>query len=138
MNIFAGQIEQYLFASTVDVYAKTAVVYPLAEDAERNPRNSFSYAVKKAQCEKIFWKAHQEKKFAITIIRPAHTYCEGVTPLLQVFGWTTDHLDRIQKGKPVIIHGDGTSLWSSLYAEDLAVAFSNAISNPNTYGKAYN
>ena len=138
VQTFAGRIEQYLFVSTVDVYTKPAAVYPVTEDAERNPRKSFAYAWKKAQCEEVFFKAHREKRFAVTIIRPAHTYCEGVTPLLQVFGWTTDHLDRIQKGKPVIIHGDGTSLWSSLYAEDLAVPLANALLTPLAYGKAYN
>lgn len=138
VRAFGGRIEQYLFVSTVDVYTKPAAVYPVTEDAERNPRESFSYAVGKAQCEEIFFGAHREKKFEVTIARPAHTYCEGVTPLLQVFGWTTDHLDRMEKGKPVIIPGDGTSLWSSLYAEDLAIPLANALLNPVAYGKAYN
>lgn len=138
VQTFAGRIEQYLFVSTVDVYTKPASVYPVTEDAERNPRKSFAYAWGKAQCEEVFFKAHREKRFEVTIIRPAHTYCEGVTPLLQVFGWTTDHLDRIRKRKPVIIHGDGTSLWSSLYAEDLAIPLARALLNPVVYGKAYN
>lgn len=138
VRAFAGKIAQYLFVSTVDVYTKPAKVYPITEDMERNPRPSFSYALGKVQCEEVFFRAHQEKKFQVTIARPAHTYCEGVTPLLQVFGWTTDHLDRMRKGKPVIIHGDGTSLWSSLYAEDLAIPLANALLNPVTYGKAYN
>uniref|UniRef100_A0A7V3YN02 NAD-dependent epimerase/dehydratase family protein n=1 Tax=Candidatus Caldatribacterium californiense TaxID=1454726 RepID=A0A7V3YN02_9BACT len=138
VQTFSGKIEQYLFVSTVDVYTKPAAVYPVTEDAERNPRKSFAYAWKKAQCEEVFFKAHREKRCAVTIIRPAHTYCEGVTPLLQVFGWTTDHLDRIRKGKPVMLHGDGTSLWSSLYAEDLAIPLARALLNPVAYGKAYN
>ena len=138
VNVFAHKITQYVFVSTVDVYTKPAKVYPICEEAECKPRLSFFYAWEKAQCEEVFFAACREDKFSVTIVRPAHTYSEGVTPLLQVFGWTTDHLDRLKKGKPIILHGDGNSLWSSCHAEDVAESIANTVLNRTSYGKAYN
>ncbi len=136
ISAFGGRVKQYLFVSTVDVYTKPARVYPITEEMERNPRSTSPYAWKKARCEEIFLVAHVRGEFTVTIVRPAHTYGEGVTPLLQVLGGT-DHLDRLPKGKPIILHGDGNSLWSSCYAKDVAEAIANAVLNTNAYGQAY-
>ncbi len=138
LEFFKGKVNQYIFVSTVDVYTKPARTYPVDENAERKPRPSFPYALKKFQCEEIFSGAHVEKALTLTVFRPAHTYGEGVTPLLEVFGWGTYHLDRLRKGKPVILHGDGNALWSSCYAADVAEAIVSAVLNEKAYGKAYN
>lgn len=138
VEFLKGKVNQYIFVSTVDVYTKPAKVYPVGENAERRPRSSFPYALKKFQCEEIFFATHNRKAFFLTVLRLTHTYGEGITPLLETFGWGTYHLDRLKKGKLVILHGDGNALWSSRYAADVAEAIVSAVLNEKAYGKAYN
>ncbi len=134
IRAFRGRIEQLIFCSTVDVYNKPAVFYPYRED---HPRQAASeYGRNKARCEDILLRAHEQGAFKVTIIRPAHTYGEGGT-LIHTFGWRTTYLDRLRKGKPIIQHGDGNSLWVACHIDDVARAFVNAIGNERAYGKAY-
>ncbi|CAA9590441.1 MAG: hypothetical protein AVDCRST_MAG18-5035 [uncultured Thermomicrobiales bacterium] len=134
---FRGRAGQYLFCSTVDVYNKPAARYPITEDELlREGPGVFSYAHDKAECERIFLAAHGRGDFAVTIIRPAHTYGEGST-VLHTFRGATTYLDRLRKGKPVIVHGDGTSLWVSCHRDDVAWAFAAAVGDERTYGRAY-
>jgi nucleoside-diphosphate-sugar epimerase len=72
----------------------------------------------------------------VTILRPAHTYGEGGN-IIHTFGWETYFLDRLLKGKPVIVHGDGEALWVSCHIDDVGRAFVNAVGNENAYGKTY-
>jgi nucleoside-diphosphate-sugar epimerase len=133
---FRGRIAQYIFCSTVDVYTKPAAHYPVREDAERKPSPSFPYAFDKALCEQVLMEAHERGDFAVTIVRPAWTYGEGGS-ILHTFGWNTFFLDRLCKGKPVIVHGDGTSLWVACHRSDVAGAFVGAVANERAYGKGY-
>lgn len=136
VRAFTGRTEQYIFCSTVDVYTKPAARYPIQEDAERKPDPAFSYALNKAACEEILLAAHRRSDLAITIIRPAHTYGEGGA-LLHSLGWSTRYIDRIRKGRPIPVHGDGSSLWSSCHVDDVAAAFANAAGQSHVLGKAY-
>jgi nucleoside-diphosphate-sugar epimerase len=136
VEAFQGNVGQYIFCSTVDVYTKPASRYPITEDAPRQPSKEFMYAYDKAQCEEIFSSAYEQSNFPVTIIRPAYTYREGVG-ILHTFGWSTDYLERIRIGKPIITHGDGNSFWVACHADDVARAFVNAVSNLETIGKAY-
>ena len=134
VRAFSRRVGQLIFCSTVDVYNKPAVFYPYRED---HPREAASdYGRNKAKCEDILMEAHEQGDFKVTIIRPAHTYGEGGT-LIHTFGWRTSYLDRIRKGKPVIQHGDGNSLWVVCHIDDVARTFVNAIGNEKAYGKAY-
>lgn len=136
VRAFVGRTAQYIFCSTVDVYTKPAAAYPIREDAERKPDPAFGYAYDKAACEEILLAAHARGALPVTLIRPAHTYGEGGA-LLHTLGWDTRYIDRIRKGKPILVHGDGSSLWSSCHVDDVAAAFVHACANPVTYGKAY-
>ena len=136
VRAFHGRTEQFIFCSTVDVYTKPAPNYPIAEDCERCPSESFPYAFSKARCEEIFEGTHKEGAFALTIIRPAMTYGEG-RGLVHTFRGGMYYLQRIRDGLPIIVHGDGSSLWSVSHREDVALAFANAVGNTATYGKAY-
>ena len=136
IRAFAGRTAQYLFCSTVDVYTKPAARYPVREDAERVPSPSFPYAYDKAKCERLFEEAHARGGFALTTIRPAWTYGEGGA-ILHTFGWSTYYLDRLRKGKPIIIHGDGTSFWAACHRDDVARAFVGAVGNEGAFGKGY-
>ena len=134
IRAFKGRIDQYIFCSTVDVYAKPANRLPYTES---EPRNSITeYGQNKVKCEDRFIDAHNRSDFKVTIIRPAATYGEGGT-IIHSLGWKTTYLDRIRKGKPIIVHGDGNSLWVMCHIEDVARAHIAACGNPKTYGRAY-
>jgi nucleoside-diphosphate-sugar epimerase len=136
VRAFAGRTDHYIFCSTVDVYTKPAANYPIREDAERKPDPAFGYAFDKAACEEILLAAHARGALPVTLIRPAHTYGEGGA-LLHTLGWDTRYIDRIRKGRPLLVHGDGNSLWSSCHVDDVAAAFVHACGNPAVHGKAY-
>jgi nucleoside-diphosphate-sugar epimerase len=128
-----GQVGQLIFCSTVDVYKKPAGRYPYTEQEEYGGLNEYSR--NKVLLEKMLRSAEQEGAFPLTIIRPAYTYGEGRGPIHPV-SWDAC-LDRIRKGKPVVVHGDGQSLWGCNHASDVGRTFVNAAGNPSTFGKAY-
>jgi nucleoside-diphosphate-sugar epimerase len=134
IRIFKERVGQFIFCSTVDVYTKPPEQFPVTE---AQPRQALSdYGRNKARCEDLFMSAHEEGHFPVTIIRPAHTYGEGGN-IIHTFGWGTYFLDRLLKGKPVIVHGDGESLWVSCHRDDVARAFVNAVGNEKAFGNAY-
>ena len=136
VRAFRGRTAQYVFCSTVDVYTKPAGAYPVREDAERQPSPSFPYAYDKARCERLLEQAHTRGDFALTMIRPAWTYGESGT-IIHTLGWNTYLLDRLSKGRPVILPGDGTSFWVACHRDDVARAFVGALGNERASGKAY-
>lgn len=133
----SGRTAHYIFCSTVDVYTKPAAQYPIVESCERVPRPSFDYAYQKAACERVLWEAHEGGRLQVTAIRPAHTYGEGGR-VLHTFGFDTWIIDRIRRGLPLVVHGDGRSLWSSCHRDDVASAFVSAAAHPGVAsGRAY-
>ncbi len=136
VRAFRGRTAHYIFCSTVDVYARPASAYPVVEDEPRRPISG--YAVKKVLCENILTDAHSRGDFAVTILRPAYTYGEGAHGVIHSLGFHTSFLDRIRKGLPIIVHGNGNSLWNPCHVDDVARAFVNAAGNPGAFGKAYN
>ena len=139
VETFGGRAGQFIFCSTVDVYTKTPASYPVTEATGLvEARSTFPYAWKKVECEKVLWEAHRKGDFQLSIIRPAFTYNETRSPGIHSFGGQTYHLDRVLKGKPIILHGDGTSIWATTHRDDVAAAFVNAIGNTRTYGEDYN
>ena len=137
IRAFRGCIGQFIFCSTVDVYTKPAQHYPIREDAARHPMPSFPYAYNKAKCERLLDEAHERGDFPVTIIRPAHTYGEG-RGLIHSFGLGgAYYFHRIRLGKPIITHGDGSSLWAACHRDDVGRAFAEAVGNEKTFGKGY-
>lgn len=134
VRVFRGRIGQFIFCSTVDVYRKPAARYPYIEDESYGGLNT--YSSNKVICEKTLRAAHERRDFPVTIIRPAYTYGDG-RGVLYPFGTGSTYLERIRAGKPIIIHGDGSSLWAACHSEDVARAFVNAAQNPVTFGKCY-
>ena len=132
--IFRGRTEHFVFCSTVDVYERLWHRLPIREDEARHPRSP--YGEKKVKCEDIFMAAHARGDLAVTVMRPAHTYGEGGR-MLNSMGFRTTYLDRIRKGKPIIVHGDGKSLWVTCHIDDVAPTFVAAAGNPVAFGKAY-
>jgi nucleoside-diphosphate-sugar epimerase len=139
VRAFRGRTRQLLFCSTVDVYDKAPSGYPVSEEnAVVRAKPSFPYAWKKVCCEQTLWAAHQRGDFALTVLRPAFTYNETWSPGIHTFGGQTYHLDRLIKGKPIILHGDGTSIWVATHRDDTATAFVGAVGNERAFGQAYN
>ena len=134
IEAFAGDIDQYLFCSTIDIYARPPERNPITEEAAREPDVS-QYGADKADAEDRFM-AVDGKAFAATVIRPWSTYGEGGT-ILHSLGTDTRYIERIRAGEPIIVHGDGTSIWGPCHRDDVARAFVAAIGNPDAYGEAY-
>jgi nucleoside-diphosphate-sugar epimerase len=137
MRAFKGNIGQFIFCSTVDVFRKPAARYPIREGDEKGADPAFYYAYNKVLCEEVLEKAQHRGDFPVTIIRPAATYNDTWSPI-SLLGPGTTLLKRIREGKPVIVLGDGTSFWVSSHRDDVAKAFAAAAGNVDTYGKAYN
>lgn len=134
VRAFSGRIGQFIFCSTVDVYRKPATRYPYTEMEPYGGLNT--YSKNKVICEQILLAAHQRGDFPVTIIRPAYTYGESRGVLYPV-GSGGAYLDRIRQGKPIIVHGDGSSLWVACHIDDVARAFVGAIGNIGAFGKVY-
>jgi nucleoside-diphosphate-sugar epimerase len=134
VRAFTGRTGQVIFCSTVDVYNKPADTYPVSEEQSRG--GVTAYGKNKARCEKTLLEAHERGDFNVTIIRPAYTYGEGGS-IVHTFGWGTAYLDRISKGKPIVVHGDGSSMWVACHVEDVARAFVSALGNERAFGQAY-
>lgn len=138
IRLFAGRTKQFIFCSTVDVFSKTPSYYPVTEESPLGALPSFPYAYKKMKCEELLWEAHRQQKFQLTILRPSATYNESWSPGVHSFGGQSYHLDRIKRGKPIIMHGDGTAIWLESYCSDTASAFTGAVGNSTAYGQSYN
>jgi len=133
VRAFRNKIGQFIFCSTVDVYKKPATRYPYTEQEIYGGLNEYSRH--KVVLEKTLLAAEKEGAFPLTIIRPAYTYGEGRGPIHPV-SWDAC-LDRIRKGKPVVVHGEGQSLWACNHASDVGRTFAVACGNQKTFGQAY-
>jgi nucleoside-diphosphate-sugar epimerase len=134
VRAFKGRVGHFIFCSTVDVYQKPAGHYPVTEAQGYGGLND--YSLKKVKIEQTLRAAHDRGDFPLTIIRPAYTYGEGRGPI-HTFGGKTTYLDRLRKGKPIVVHGDGSSFWTACHKEDVARAFVAAVGQPHTFGKSY-
>lgn len=125
VELFRGRTGQYLFISTASAYQKPPARLPITESTPlRNP--FWQYSRDKIACEEIFTAAYREDGFPVTIVRPSSTYDHTRLPLL--FGWTDVH--RMRAGMPVVVHGDGTSLWTLTHTDDFAVGFTGLFGLP--------
>ena len=136
-NLFKNKTKQYMFISSASAYQKPLSNYIITEGTPvSNPY--WEYSRNKIACEEFLMKKYREEKFPITIIRPSHTYDERSVPL-GVHGkngsWQV--IKRILEGKPVIIHGDGTSLWTMTHNSDFAKAFVGLIGNIHALGEIF-
>jgi len=132
IEIFSGKTDQYIFISSASAYEKPISKLPITEETPLiNP--FWQYSRDKAECERILLEAYKSKKFPVTIVRPSHTY--DCTLIPTDFGYTI--LDRMIKGKKVIIHGDGTSLWVLTHNTDFAVGFIGLFGKKEAIGEAF-
>ena len=132
LDQFADRCGQYVFISSASAYQKPPQRLPITESTPlRNP--FWQYSRDKIACEDLLVAAYRERGIPITIVRPSHTYDERLIPTM---GHWTD-IARLRQGKPVVIHGDGTSLWTLTHSDDFAVAFTGLLGNPSAIGEAF-
>lgn len=137
IRLFRGRTRQYVYISSASAYAKPARNHVITEGtALANPY--WQYSRNKIACEELLMREYREHDFPVTIVRPSHTYCERGVPL-SVHGpkgsWPV--LKRMMEGKPVLVHGDGSSLWTLTWNEDFARGFIGLLGNPKAIGEAF-
>jgi nucleoside-diphosphate-sugar epimerase len=132
-TVFDGRIGQYVFISSVSVYARPVPQLPVTESTPRR-QPVYGYARDKIACEVLLEEAFRDSGFPLTIVRPGHTYDRTRVPLLA--GWTA--IDRMRAGRPVVVHGDGTSLWTLMHTRDFARAFVPLLGNGHAVGESVN
>jgi nucleoside-diphosphate-sugar epimerase len=135
IDLFSGKTGQYIFISSASAYQKPPKNYLVTEDTPlENPH--WEYSRNKAACEALLWKAFHESKFPATVVRPSLTYSRVMLPCA-MGGHDYTVIDRIRKGQPLVVHGDGTSLWVMTHARDFALAFVGMLGKPESLGQAY-
>ena len=136
-RLFAGRTRQYVFISSASAYHKPARGYVITEGTTlANPH--WQYSRNKIACEEMLMKWYREEGFPVTIVRPSHTYCERSVPLgLHGTKGSWQVLRRMMEGKPVLVHGDGSSLWTMTWNEDFARGFIGLLGNPHALGEAF-
>jgi nucleoside-diphosphate-sugar epimerase len=132
-ELFAGRAGQYVFISTCSVFARPVPQLPVTESSPRR-QPVFGYARDKIACEEFLTGAYRAGGLPLTIVRPFHTYDATVVPVLA--GWTA--IERMRAGRPVIVHGDGTSLWTLMHASDFARALVPLLGNGHAIGESVN
>lgn len=131
IELFSGRTGQYVFISSASAYQKPIAHLPIVESTPlRNP--FWEYSRNKIACEDLLVSAYRASGFPMTIVRPSHTYDPTLVPLDG--GWTA--LDRLRRGAPIVLHGDGTSLWTLTNSRDFAGAFVGLLGNPHAIGCA--
>jgi nucleoside-diphosphate-sugar epimerase len=135
IETFAGRTQQVIFCSTVCACGGPALSYPIKEMDPLRPISG--YGRNKARCEELLLQAGERGDFAVTVLRPSQTYGEGGV-IVHSMGGSTAYIDRIRKGKPIIVHGDGSCIWAACHIDDVARGFVGAVGNPKAHGNIYN
>ena len=129
---FAGRVGQYVFISSASAYQTPPARLPVTESTPlRNP--AWRYSRDKIACEDVLVAAYRDTGFPATVVRPSHTYDRTLVPFDG--GWTV--LDRMRRGAEVLVHGDGTSLWTLTHHTDFARGFVPLLGHPRTVGEAF-
>jgi nucleoside-diphosphate-sugar epimerase len=135
LEIFRKRTKQYVFISSASAYEKPPRSHVITESTPlRNPY--WDYSRNKIACEDRLLSEYRQTGLPVTVVRPSLTY-DSVLPIA-VGGWgCATLLDRLLAGRPIIVHGDGTSLWTVTHAEDFAKGFVPLLGHPRSLGQAY-
>ena len=135
LKLFSGKCSQFVFISSASAYQKPPSSVIIRESTPlHNPY--WQYSRNKIACEERLLQAYREQGFPMTIVRPSHTYDKYIP--VAVGAWDKFTIvDRMRKSLPVIVHGDGTSLWALTHAEDFAVGFLGLLGHPGALGQPF-
>ncbi|MBN1479280.1 NAD-dependent epimerase/dehydratase family protein [candidate division KSB1 bacterium] len=130
--ILAGRLKQFIFISSASAYQTPPARLPVSEKTPlENP--FWAYSREKIACENKLMQLYRENGFPVTIVRPSHTYDRTMLPCRG--GWTTIY--RMRRNNKVVIHGDGTSLWTLTHHKDFAKGFVGLLGNERAIGEAF-
>ncbi len=131
-DLFRGRVGQYVFISSASAYQTPPARLPITESTPlRNPY--WEYSRNKIACEDLLTSLYRDEGYPITVVRPSHTYVQTSVPLDG--GWTA--VDRMRRGEPIVVHGDGTALWTLTHHRDFARDFVPLLGHPRTLGEAF-
>ncbi len=137
LQLFRGKTDQFVFISSASAYQKPPQNYIITEETPlENP--FWEYSRNKIACEERLMQAYRDEKFPVTIVRPSHTYGPSQIPFCVsswAHPWTV--IDRMKRGKKVVIPGDGTSLWVLTWNEDFAKGFLGLLGNEKAISEAF-
>jgi nucleoside-diphosphate-sugar epimerase len=128
-------VKQFVMCSTVCTYGVQYDWFPTTEEHPLRPVTD--YGSNKVEADKVFLEAYREEGFPVTIIKPSTTYGDSMGLLRQV-AWEFSWIDRIRKGKPIIVCGDGNALTQFLHVDDAALAFAGVLGKEHCIGQTYN
>ncbi|KAA9148603.1 NAD-dependent epimerase/dehydratase family protein [Microbacterium lushaniae] len=132
LTVAGERAGQYIFISSASAYQKPPARVPVTESTPlRNP--FWQYSRDKIACEDLLVAAYRDRGLPVTIVRPSHTYDATLLPTMG--GWTD--VARLRAGKPVVVHGDGTTQWTLTHSDDFAVAFTGLLGNRAALGEAF-
>jgi len=133
IRLFSGRTAQYIFISSASAYQKPLSLLPITESTPlANP--FWQYSRDKIACEEALTEEYRKNGFPMTIVRPSHTYSDRYLPLVLGGGWQI--IQRMRAGKPIIIPGDGTTLWTLTHNTDFAKAFVGLMGNAHSVGES--
>ena len=138
LRLFRARADQFVFISSASAYRKPLVDWLVREDSPlANP--FWDYARDKIACEERLMRAFRDDGFPVTIVRPSLTYGDTQVPLA-VNSWARPYtaIARMRRGRPLIVPGDGTSLWTITHNSDFAKAFVGLLGRPQAIGQAFN
>lgn len=131
IDVFRDRTDQLIFISSASAYQTPPASLPITESTPlANPY--WQYSRDKIACEELLVAAHKTEGLPITIVRPSHTYDERLIPLHGGYA----NLRRMREGKPIVVHGDGTSLWVLTHHRDFAKGFVGLFGNSAAIGQA--
>jgi nucleoside-diphosphate-sugar epimerase len=134
-ELFRGKTKQYVFISSASVYQKP-LAFPIVTESTPLANPFWQYSRNKIACEMKLNDFYRQEQFPVTIVRPSLTY-DTVIPV-PIGGWTEYTIvDRIRKGKKIIVHGDGTSLFTITHADDFAKGFLGLLGHQQAIGESF-
>jgi len=132
IQLFTGKTKQFVFISSASIYQTPPEKLPVTEETPlHNP--IWKYSQDKIACEDVLRDAYTKNKFPYTIVRPSHTYDKTLIPITG--GYTALH--RMKHGLPVVVHGDGSSIWTLTHHKDFAVGLVGLLGKPQAINEAY-
>jgi nucleoside-diphosphate-sugar epimerase len=135
IRLFTNKCNQYIFIGSASCYSKPPV-HPIITESTPLKNPHWQYSRDKIACEEVLVKAYRDQNFPMTIVRPSHTYY-SIFPL-SIGGWIEyTALDRIKKGLPIVIQGDGTSLWTVTHAHDFAKGILGLLGHHLAIGESF-
>lgn len=132
IRLFRGRTAQYVFISSASAYQTPAANLPIRESTPLENR-VWEYSRNKIACEELLLDEYRRTQFPFTIVRPSHTYDRGYVPVEG--GYTV--IDRMLRGEPVVVHGDGTSIWTLTNSADFAKGFVGLLGNYRARGEVF-